>query len=55
MNNARKLLQKVKEEISKEKGYKSWEHCINDQPNWKVEKVMDLVAIRLALYSLQIK
>ena len=40
-------LNEVKETYAKELGYKDWETCINDQPNYKVETLMDEVALRL--------
>ena len=40
-------LNEVKETYAKELGYKNWETCINDQPNYKVETLMDEVALRL--------
>jgi len=40
-------LNEVKEAYAKELGYKDWETCINDQPNYKVETLMDEVALRL--------
>ena len=38
-------LEEIKEIIAKEKGYKDWEICINDQPNYMVEKLMDEVVM----------
>jgi len=43
MNNK---LQQAKNEIAKELNYKDWETCINDQPNYNVENIMDKVAER---------
>jgi hypothetical protein len=40
-------LQQIKEEYAKEIGYKDWEECINDQPNYRIEVLMDEVALRL--------
>jgi hypothetical protein len=40
-------LNEIKETYAKELGYKDWETCINDQPNYKVETLMDEVALRL--------
>lgn len=37
---------KAKEIIAKELNYKDWETCINDQPNYKIEGIMDKVAER---------
>lgn len=45
-------LNEVKETYAKELGYKDWETCINDQPNYKVESLVDEVALRL--YSVSI-
>lgn len=45
-----KTLESLKEEIATAKGYPSWEKCINDQPSYGVEKVMDEVA---RLYALE--
>ncbi len=42
-----KRIKEVKEQLANELNYKSWEDCINDQPNYKVEALMDTVAIRL--------
>jgi len=39
-------LEKAKEIIAKELNYKDWETCINDQPNYKIEGIMDKVAER---------
>ena len=39
-------LQQAKEIIAKELKYKDWETCINDQPNYNVENIMDKVAER---------
>jgi len=39
----------VKEMYAKELGYENWETCINDQPNYKVEELMDEVALRLCI------
>tara|TARA_B110001450_G_C17307315_1_gene353986 strand:+ start:95 stop:319 length:225 start_codon:yes stop_codon:yes gene_type:complete len=39
----------VKEQYAQELGYKNWETCINDQPNYKVEELMDEVALRLCI------
>ena len=35
--------ERAKNEIAKELGYNNWESCINDQPNYMVEKIMDKV------------
>jgi len=42
-----KKLNKIKEELAKEKGYNNWIECINDHPNCMVETLMDIVALRL--------
>ncbi len=39
-------LEQAKEIIAKEINYKDWETCINDQPNYKIEGIMDKVAER---------
>ena len=39
-------LEQAKEIIAKELNYKDWETCINDQPNYKIEGIMDKVAER---------
>lgn len=39
-------LEQAKEIIAKELNYKDWETCINDQPNYRIEGLMDKVAIR---------
>jgi len=44
-------IKEVKEQLANELNYKSWEDCINDQPNYKVEALMDTVAIRLCEVS----
>ena len=41
-------LNEIKENYAKELGYANWEACINDQPNYKVESLMDEVALRLS-------
>ena len=40
-------LNEIKETYAKELGYKDWETCINDQPNYRTETLMDEVALRL--------
>lgn len=35
--------EEIKEKVAKDKGYKDWETCINDQPNYMIEKLMDIV------------
>ena len=44
-------LNEIKETYAKELGYKDWETCINDQPNYKVETLMDEVALRYGFGS----
>ena len=39
-------LEQAKNEIAKELNYKDWETCINDQPNYRIEGLMDKVALR---------
>ena len=39
-------LEEIKEQYAVEHYYKDWEHFINDQPNWKVETIMDDIAQR---------
>lgn len=46
-------LNEIKETYAKELGYKDWETCINDQPNYKVETLMDEIALRL--YSVSVR
>jgi len=44
-------LNEVKEKYAKEIGYKDWEECINDQPNYRIEIIMDEVALRLCIVN----
>lgn len=39
-------LEQAKNDVAKKLNYKDWEKCINDQPNYKIEGIMDEVAIR---------
>lgn len=43
-----KTLDDIKEMVAKEMNYRDWDECINDQPNWMVEEVMDKVAEKYA-------
>ena len=43
---SKEILEQAKNEIAKELNYKDWETCINDQPNYNVENIMDKVAER---------
>lgn len=39
-----KTLNECKEKVAVKHGYKDWETCINDQPNYKVESFCDEAA-----------
>ena len=49
MTDIKETLQEVKEAYARELGYENWETCINDQPAYKVESLMDGVATLLFL------
>lgn len=49
-----KTINDIKEEFAlNHAGYNTWEHFINDQPNWKVEDIMDEVAKRYATEAIK--
>ena len=48
-------LNKIKEQYAAEHNYENWTYYIVDQPNFKVEKIMDEIALRLLHSSLQFK
>ena len=38
-------IDQAKEKVAKEMKYVNWDSCINDQPNYGVEKIMDKVVL----------